>query len=102
VPDLPGCAEAANIAGRFKASVEGYDWRIEDERLGEKPVAVDVGVVCLRLGPVAERRGVARKVASELIHRADTLMYEAKSQRSTHVHSAIVEVANGALVDSAM
>jgi GGDEF domain-containing protein len=102
VPDLPGCAEAANIAGRFKASVEGYDWRIEDEGLGEKPVGVDVGVVCLRLGPVAERRGVARKLASELIHRADTLMYEAKSQRSTHVHSAIVEVANGALVDSAM
>jgi len=101
VPDLPGCADASNIAGRFKASVEGYDWRTEDTRLAEKPVCVDVGVVCLRLGPVGERRGVARKLASELIHRADTLMYEAKSQRSTHVHSATVEVADGALVDSA-
>src|SRR3954468_21623063 len=68
VPDLPGSAEASNIAGRFKASVEGYDWRTEDERLGQKPVGVDVGVVCLRLGPVAERRGVARKLAAELIH----------------------------------
>src|SRR4051794_38345314 len=91
IPDLPGCADASNIAGRFKASVEGYDWRTEDTRLAEKPVCVDVGVVCLRLGPVGERRGVARKLASELIHRADTLMYEAKSQRSAHVHSATVE-----------
>src|SRR5215217_7550051 len=82
IPDLPGCSEASIIAGRFKASVEGYDWRHEDERLEHKPVGVDVGVVCLRLGPVSERRGVARKLAAELIHRADTLMYDAKSQRS--------------------
>src|SRR5215217_2291680 len=96
IPDLPGCTEAAVIAGRFKASVEGYDWRIEDERLATKPVGVDVGVVCLRLGPVAERRGVARKLAAELIHHADTLMYEAKGQRSTHVHATTVRVADGA------
>jgi diguanylate cyclase (GGDEF)-like protein len=99
IPDLPGCLEASVIAGRFKASVEGYEWKHEDERLGEKPVGVDVGVVCLRLGPVSERRGVARKLAAELIHRADTLMYEAKSQRSTRVHSAAVRVEDGALVD---
>ena len=42
---------------------------------------VDVGVVCLRLGPVAERRGVARKLAAELIQRADKLMYDAKGQQ---------------------
>src|SRR6478735_6445636 len=100
IPDLPGCSEASVIAGRFKASVEGYDWRQEDERLAQKPVGVDVGVVCLRLGPVSERRGVARKLAAELIHRADTLMYEAKSQRSTNVHSAAVRVENSALVDA--
>jgi diguanylate cyclase (GGDEF)-like protein len=101
IPDLPGCLEASLIAGRFKQAVEGYEWRIEDDRLGEKPVGVDVGVVCLRLGPVSERRGVARKLAAELIHRADTLMYEAKSQRSMHVHSAAVRVENSALVDAA-
>ncbi len=100
IPDLPGCSEASIIAGRFKASVEGYDWRHEDERLAQKPVGVDVGVVCLRLGPVSERRGVARKLAAELIHRADTLMYDAKSQRSAHVHSAAVRVEGGTLVDS--
>ena len=53
---------------------------------------VDVGVVCLRLGPVAERRGVARKLAAELIQRADKLMYEAKGQQSSHVHTAAVHV----------
>jgi diguanylate cyclase (GGDEF)-like protein len=100
IPDLPGCSEASVIAGRFKASVEGYDWRHEDERLATKPVGVDVGVVCLRLGPVSERRGVARKLAAELIHRADTLMYDAKSQRSAHVHSAAVRVEDGTLVDT--
>jgi diguanylate cyclase (GGDEF)-like protein len=100
IPDLPGCVEASVIAGRFKAAVEGYEWKNEDDRLGEKPVGVDVGVVCLRLGPVSERRGVARKLAAELIHRADTLMYEAKSQRSTHVHSTAVRVEDGTLVDA--
>ena len=61
------------------------------------PVKVDVGVVCLRLGPVAERRGVARKLAAELIQRADKLMYDAKGQQSRHVHTAAVHVAEGEL-----
>ena len=99
IPDLPGCVEATEIAGRFKDSVERYDWTREDQRLAENPVRVDVGVVCLRLGPVAERRGVARKLATELIHRADTLMYGAKGSRSTNVHSTAVRVEGGALVE---
>jgi diguanylate cyclase (GGDEF)-like protein len=100
IPDLPGCLEAAVIAARFKQAVERYDWAGEDERLGAQQVGVDVGMVCLRLGPVAERRGVARKLAGDLIHRADTLMYEAKSQRSAHVHAARVRVQDGILVDA--
>ena len=54
---------------------------------------MDVGVVCLRLGPVAERRGVARKLAAELIHRADQLMYDAKRSKAAHVHPTAVRVA---------
>jgi diguanylate cyclase (GGDEF)-like protein len=100
IPDLPGCAEASLIAGRFKRAVERYEWASEDERLGDKPVGVDVGVVCLRLGPVAERRGVARRLAADLIHRADTLMYVAKTQRSSQVHSTSVRVQDGALVET--
>ena len=99
IPDLPGCAEAVEIAGRFKAAVEGHDWTSEDARLADRPVRVDVGVVCLRLGPVAERRGVARKLAAELIHRADTLMYDAKGRRSDRVHPSAVRVENGELVE---
>src|SRR5688572_10418287 len=99
IPDLPGCAEAVEIADRFKASVEGHDWTREEERLAERPVRVDVGVVCLRLGPIAERRGHARKLAAELIHRADTLMYDAKGRRSDRVHPSAVCVENGQLVE---
>jgi len=99
IPDLPGCAEAVEIADRFKASVGSYDWTRDDRRLHVRPVRVDVGVVCLRLGDVSERRGVARKLAAELIHRADTLMYDAKGRRVDEVRRCAVRVQNGELVD---
>ena len=102
IPDLPGCNQAVEIAGRFKHAVESYDWSHEDRRLTARPVKVDVGVVCLRIGPIAERRGVARTLAAELIQRADTLMYAAKGRKSEHVHCASVRVANGHLVDLAL
>jgi diguanylate cyclase (GGDEF)-like protein len=98
IPDLPGCGQATEIAERFKHAVESYDWSREDRRL-TAPVNVDVGVVCLRLGPIMERRGVARKLAADLIQRADTLMYDAKSVKSPHVHTTAVRVMNGLLVD---
>ena len=101
IPDLPGCGQATEIAGRFKSAVESHDWSREDRRLETRPVKVDVGVVCLRLGPVQERRGVARKLAAELIQRADTLMYDAKGLKSAHVHMTAVRVADGQLVDIA-
>jgi diguanylate cyclase (GGDEF)-like protein len=99
IPDLPGCREAVEIADRFKHAVEGHDWSREDRRLASRPVHVDVGVVCLHLGGVAERRGVARKLAAELIHRADQLMYNAKGQKADRVHPVAVEVKNGALAE---
>lgn len=99
IPDLPGCAEAAEIAGRFKQAVEAHDWTRDDRRLAERPVRVDVGIVCLRLGAVSERRGVARKLAAELIQHADKLMYDAKGQQAEHVHTAAVRVENGTLVE---
>jgi len=61
-------------------------------------VQVDVGVVCLRLGPIAERRGIARKLAADLIHWADQLMYNAKGKKSEHVHPTAVRVQGGELV----
>jgi len=99
IPDLPSCNQATEIAGRFKRAVESHDWSKDDRRLTARPVMVDVGVVCLRLGSIQERRGVARKLAAELIQRADTLMYDAKGLKSAHVHTTGVRVANGQLAD---
>ncbi len=87
------------IADRFKEAVEGHDWGRDDRRLAARPVRVDVGVVCLRLGQVGERRGVARKLAAELIHRADQLMYAAKEHKSQHVHPTAVRVHEGELLE---
>src|SRR5829696_1609573 len=101
IPDLPGAAQAVDIAARFKHAVESHDWSKEDRRLASRPVRVDVGVVCLRLGPVTERRGVARKLAAELIQRADKLMYDAKGIKSAHVHTTSVRVIDGHLTDIA-
>jgi len=99
IPDLPGCREAVEIADRFKHAVEAHDWTRDDPRLISRPVHVDVGVVCLQLGGVAERRGVARKLAAELIHLADQLMYDAKGRKADRVHPAAVEVQDGALAE---
>jgi diguanylate cyclase (GGDEF)-like protein len=99
IPDLPSCTQATEIAGRFKRAVESHDWSRDERGLTARPVKVDVGVVCLRLGAVQERRGVARKLAAELIQRADTLMYDAKGLKSAHVHTTAVRVADGCLVE---
>src|SRR6188474_2712010 len=40
IPDLPGCAEAVEIADRFKQSVGSHDWTRDDRRLHVRPVRV--------------------------------------------------------------
>lgn len=86
IPDLAEYQQAYAIGERFREAVARYDWSIEDPRLVAKPVAADVGVVCLKLGPVAERRFIARQVADALIRRADELMYDAKGAGANHIH----------------
>jgi PleD family two-component response regulator len=97
IPDLAEYHQAYAIAERFREAVERYDWTIEDRRLAAQPVRVDVGVVCLRLGRVAERRFIARRLASSLITQADKLMYEAKGERASHIYIVRVKVDNGEL-----
>jgi diguanylate cyclase (GGDEF)-like protein len=99
IPDLAGCHEAHAIGERFREAVERFDWTQEDHRLSVQPVRVDVGVVCLWLGRVADRRFVARRLAADLIQRADKLMYEAKGERANHIHLVRAHLANGAVVD---
>jgi diguanylate cyclase (GGDEF)-like protein len=102
VPDIAECSKAHAIGERFREAVERYDWTLEDERLAAQPVRVDVGVVCLWLGRVADRRFIARRLAADLIQRADKLMYEAKGQRASHIYLLRAEIKDGQLVDRAI
>jgi diguanylate cyclase (GGDEF)-like protein len=99
IPDLADHRQAYAIAERFREAVERYDWTIEDHRLAARPVRVDVGVVCLRLGGITERRRSARRIADKLIQRADELMYEAKGQRADHIQFLKARVESGELLD---
>jgi len=62
-------------------------------------VRVDVGVVCLWLGRVVDRRFIARRLAADLIQRADKLMYEAKAERANHIHLLRARLIGGTVVD---
>jgi GGDEF domain-containing protein len=99
IPDLEHDGDARIIAERFRAAVAGFDWVVEDHRLAEKPPQVDVGIVCLRLGDVNERRHIARTLAHELLARADKLMYEAKGERAQQVYPLRVRVEHDGLVE---
>ena len=67
------------------------DWAQLDPRLAERPGRVDVGVACLALGRVADRRFIARQLATSLLERADALMYVAKGQGASSINIARVE-----------
>src|SRR5438067_4088088 len=99
IPDLAECSQAHAIGERFREAVERFDWTMEESRLAVQPVHVDVGVVCLWLGRVADRRFMARRIAADLIQRADKLMYEAKGQRASHIYLLRAEIKDGQLVD---
>jgi diguanylate cyclase (GGDEF)-like protein len=101
IPDLDGYTQAYAVGERFREAVERYDWTLEDPRLAVQPVRVDVGVVCLSLGRVAERRFIARRLAASLVQHADKLMYEAKGERASHIHLLRVKIENGELVEIA-
>jgi diguanylate cyclase (GGDEF)-like protein len=99
IPDLDECHQAHAVAERFREAVERYDWALEDRRLSVQPVRVDVGVVCLWLGRVADRRFIARRLAADLIQRADKLMYEAKGERASHIYLLRAQIKDGTLVE---
>jgi diguanylate cyclase (GGDEF)-like protein len=97
IPDLDEFQQAYAVAERFREAVERYDWTHEDRGLARQPVRVDVGVVCLWLGRVADRRFIARRLSAELIHWADKLMYEAKEGGSGHIALTQLRVDDGEL-----
>jgi PleD family two-component response regulator len=99
IPDLAEYWQAYAVAERFREAVERFDWTVEDYRLAAQPVRVDVGVVCLSLGRMAERRFIARRLSAAMVQRADKLMYEAKGERSSHIHLVRTLVKDGELVE---
>jgi PleD family two-component response regulator len=99
IPDLAEYHQAYAVAERFREAVERYDWSSEDHRLALQPIRVDVGVVCLWLGRVADRRFIARRLSSSLIQRADKLMYEAKGERASHIYMVRVRVEDGEIFE---
>jgi diguanylate cyclase (GGDEF)-like protein len=99
IPDLADYGVAWLIAERFRDAVERHDWPREDPRLQVHPVRVDVGVVCLLMGPVTERRQIARRLAKEMLDRADKLMYDAKGERASHAFTTRVRLEHGEVVE---
>lgn len=99
IPDLAEYQQANTVGERFREAVERFDWTLEDPRLAAQPVRVDVGVVCLWLGRVHDRRAMARKLAASLIQRADKLMYDAKGERANHIYLERVCVVGGELAE---
>jgi GGDEF domain-containing protein len=99
IPNLADSDQADAITERFRAAVERYNWEALDSRLAEQPIRVDVGLVCLWLGGIGERRAMGRRLCEHLIERADVLMYQGKSHPSTKIHGALMKVQDGQLVD---
>jgi diguanylate cyclase (GGDEF)-like protein len=98
IPRLPGHQKAYAIGERFREAVERHDWTLEDRQLAAQPVRIDVGVVSVRLGSLAERRFAARRLAADLIRRADRLMYEAKADPVSQTRLERVRIRNGELI----
>lgn len=89
---------AAVIGNRYKRAVEDHDWSAEHEWLAERPVKVDIGIVCLTLGPLAARRTHAADMVRGLLDYADQLMYEAKASDADSVRVRSMRFEEGALV----
>ena len=98
IPTLAEWEQAQTVGERFRKAVETYDWTREDARLTE-PVRVDVGVVCLWLGPLAARQSNAHQLAADLVQRADQMMYEAKGSGANRVRLLRVAIEGQALVE---
>src|SRR2546425_413849 len=99
IPDLADYHQAHTVRERFRDAGERFDWTPEAGRLAVHPPRVDVGVVCLWLGRVSERRFIASRLAADLIQRADKLMYEAKGERASHIYLLRAKIENGELVE---
>jgi diguanylate cyclase (GGDEF)-like protein len=89
------------VCDRFSQAVRRCDWTAVDPRLAERSVRVDIGVAWLRLGPLADRRFLAQRLANRLIEWGDTVMYQAKADPQTPIHVACLQIVRGEIVEVA-
>jgi len=100
ITDLQNDDAACVIGNRYKRAVESFDWSREHEQLAERPVKVDVGIVCLQIGSINDRRTHAPALVNALLDHADQLMYGAKQTASPSVHVRGMRVERGTLIPS--
>jgi diguanylate cyclase (GGDEF)-like protein len=98
IADLGDAAKVGAICRRFSEAVGRYDWIAVDPRLAERPVRVDIGVACLELGPLADRRFLAPRLAKQLIEWGDAAMYRAKADPHNQTQVVTLRIERGELV----
>jgi diguanylate cyclase (GGDEF)-like protein len=98
IADLADVKQISTICRRFSEAVSGYDWMSVDKRLAKHPVRVDIGVACLELGPLAERRLLAPRFAKQLIEWGDTAMYRAKADHGRNTQVVCLKIAGHELI----
>ena len=98
ITDLQDDDTACVIGDRYKRAVETFEWSREHEQLAERPVNVDVGIVCAQLGSLDDRRSHAPELVNALLDHADQLMYAAKQASATSVYVRTMRVERGALI----
>lgn len=101
ISDLAEYQQIHAICDRFHRAVRDYNWAAVDPRLATEVIRVDIGVACLRLGRLAERRFISQRLATNLIEKADALMYRAKADHQRPVYVTCVQIAEGELVEIA-
>ena len=99
--DVGNVEQVSMICRRYSDAVRNYDWRTVDPRLAEHPVHVDIGVTCLQLGPLADRRFLAPRFAQDLIEWTDQAMYRAKAEPHTTVPVVCLHIERGEIVETA-
>ncbi len=100
IPGVFSFNEACGIAQRFKSVVERHDWAAEHEALAAHPVFVNVGMVCVQLGPLPKRQMYAGRFATELVRRADQLMAApVTDEGAPTVRARALRVHNGELIE---
>jgi diguanylate cyclase (GGDEF)-like protein len=99
--DVGDVDQVRAICRRFSNAVSSYDWATIDAKLGDRPVRVDVGVTCLQLGPLADRRFLAAQFANNLVEWGDQAMYRAKAAPQAEMPVVCLHIERGAIVETA-